>query len=363
MTVRCVRCGRAIRVASGHVAGKRVRVSCTHCGYIRMVVISDEPPAAQRSPVSSAWHVGAIVDGKYEITAELGRGGRGIVHKVHHLEWDVDMAVKTPLPHLNSDEDLMKRFVREAGTWVDLGLHPHIVQCWYVREIGGVPRIFMEFVDGGNLKDLGASGRVAKGDWGLILDLTMQACDGLGYAHKKGVVHRDVKPANMLVTDDGRLCITDFGIAKPIDTVEIWLKSSDPAVGHRMYHLISTELGTPEYVAPEQWGNLGRADARADIYAMGVVLFELCCARRPFDDGTGEEPRSVIIGRHFEMPAPDPRTINPAVPADLAEIVLRCLMKAPESRPQSMRTLRDELAAVYAKTVGRAYSRPVPVPA
>ena len=160
------------------------------------------------------WEIGDVIDGKYEVLAEVGRGGMGAVYKVRHREWDVHLAVKMPLAHLMANPDSKARFIREAQTWVDLGLHPNIVQCWYVRELGGVPRVFADYMSGGSLRDWIRNGKVKPGEWEKILDLVIQACEGLEYAHGKGVVHRDVKPSNLLMDEDGRLCVTDFGLVK-----------------------------------------------------------------------------------------------------------------------------------------------------
>ena len=309
------------------------------------------------------WEIGDIIDGRYEVLDVVGQGGKGIVYKVNHLEWRLELAVKMPLGTLVADEMSKLRFIREAQTWVDLGLHPNIVQCWYVRELGGVPRVFMDYLSGGSLRDWIKQGRVRPGEWDKILDLMIQACDGLGYAHEHGVdVHRDVKPGNMLLTEAGELRVTDFGIAKRGSEPE--LEEGDAGASERgaqaTMTMTGSELGTPEYGAPEQWGKARHADVRADIYALGGVLFELCCGRRPFDDNVHREPAHVLIGRHLSVPAPDPRKFNPKLPPELGEIILTCLAKDPEKRPISMTILREILVKLHDKLVGKAYRRQIP---
>ena len=120
------------------------------------------------------WETGDVIDGKYEVQKILGQGAMGIVYKVYHREWDLDLAVKMPLPHLVANEVSKARFIREAQTWVDLGLHPNVVQCWYVRELGGIPRVFMDYLDGGSLRDWIRKGKVKPGAWDKILDLVIQ---------------------------------------------------------------------------------------------------------------------------------------------------------------------------------------------
>jgi len=310
------------------------------------------------------WEVGDIIDGRFEVTAIIGRGGMGIVYKVHHLEWKLDLAVKMPLVYLVADDVSKARFIREAQTWVDLGMHPNIVQCWYVRELGGIPRVFMDYVSGGSLKDWISEGKITPGEWDRILDLIIQACDGLGYGHKHGVVHRDVKPANMLLSGWNELFVTDFGIVKREDVGDVREKTpgNSSGAGDRQHTITmaGSQLGTPEYGAPEQWSKTEHVDARADIYALGGMLFEVCCGRRPFDDGSQGEPVQVLIGRHLSTPAPDPREFNKDVPNSLAEVILRCLAKNPKERPQSMSALRETLAKAYREIVGKSYRRPVP---
>lgn len=311
------------------------------------------------------WEIGDIIDGRYEVVSVIGRGGKGIVYKINHLEWKLELAVKMPLAHLVADEVSKTRFIRESQTWVDLGLHPNIVQCWYVRELGGMPRLFMDYIGGGSLKDWIREGKVVPGDWERILDMIIQACDGLSYAHEQGMeVHRDIKPGNMLMTERGDLLVTDFGIAKREGTEfedslaeEIVIDAGDHS---STITVTGSELGTPEYGAPEQWGKARHADTRADIYALGIVLFELCCGRRPFDDGVHREPPHVLIGRHLSVPAPDPRSLNPDIPPELSELILQCLTKSPDDRPASMAVLRERLVDVHAKALGKPSRRTVP---
>lgn len=312
--------------------------------------------------IKADWKAGDIIDSRYEVTALIGQGGMGTVFKVRHREWNIDMAVKMPLAHLVADEASRTRFIREAQTWVDLGMHPNIVQCWYVRELDGMPRLFMDYLKGGSLKDRIRNGDISPGDREMIIDLAIQACDGLGYAHEKGVVHRDVKPANMLMTRNNRLCLTDFGLVKIAGMEDIEGGGSHAGSDEQSLTLGSA-LGTPQYGAPEQWKGEKNIDARADIYALGVVLFELFCKRRPFDDGSHSEPPHVLIGRHLSAPPPDPREFNKTIKAPISNLILRCLAKTPAERPASMAELREELTGIYKEITGERYKRPVPVAA
>ncbi len=306
------------------------------------------------------WEVGDIIDGRYEVISIIGQGGMGIVYKIHHREWNLELAVKVPLAHLVADERSKASFIREAQIWVDLGLHPNIVQCWYVREFGGIPRMFMDYMSGGSLRDWIAEGHVVPGQWDTVLDLIIQACDGLGYAYQQGVrVHRDVKPGNLLLSETGDVRVTDFGLVLGTPT-GLPSKSTDRRDGATAPEL---EQGTPEYGAPEQWTWSTDIDQRADIYALGVILFEMCCGSRPFDDGSHQEPPQVLIGRHISSPAPDPRELQPDIPDPLADLILTCLEKTPDHRPDSMSAFREALAEVYHTILGKSYRRSVPRPA
>ncbi|MCA9794822.1 MAG: protein kinase, partial [Candidatus Eremiobacteraeota bacterium] len=320
------------------------------------------------------WKPGHVFDGKFEVKDLVGYGGMGAVFRVRHREWNLDLAVKMPLPEVVEERHNRERYIREAETWIDLGVYPHIVQCWFVRQFGGIPLLFLDYLAGGSLKDALESGWVRPGDWKTILDLTMQACDGLAYAHSRGVIHRDVKPANLLIRGDDRLCVTDFGIVKTTKVSDLAAEfnvepGALPEVLPEALKSLSMTLtgagsllGTPEYGAPEQWGNADKVGAQADVYALGVVLFEMCCGRRPFDDGKADVPPSLLIGRHLSKKPPDPREFRPDLPESLAKLIGKCLAKSPDERPATMADLRQRLCGVFQLVVGERYTRPVPKP-
>ena len=316
---------------------------------------------------AEVWNVGDVIDGKYEVLDIAGQGGMGVVYRIRHREWNLEMAVKTPLPALVNHASAKARFLREAQFWVDLGLHPNLVQCWFVRELGGLPRVFVDYLSGGSLKDWFMDGRVKPGEYDKIIDLMAQACDGLGYAHDRGVVHRDIKPGNMLMTEDGRLCVTDFGLVKLAGVEDISggpPHSSGTQAPARQSSAELTQaggsLGTPQYGAPEQWGGARDVDARADIYALGITLYELCCGRRPFDQPGQREPAQVIIARQIGSMPPDPRTFCQRLPDCLAVLILKCLAKAPKDRPSSLLEVREELQAAHFAIYGYPLARAVP---
>lgn len=316
----------------------------------------DRGPIAQNASFAG-WKPGDIIDGRLEIMELIGKGGMGVVWRVHHREWNKELAVKMPLPALVGSPTARDRFLREAETWIDLGVHPHIVQCWFVMDISGLPSLFLDFLTGGSLKQWIDGGHVRPGQWQRILEIVIQVCEGLSYSHSRGVIHRDVKPANLLIRGDETVCVTDFGIVKTAGSVDVPMPAFNPADLPKNLSLTGTGafLGTPQYGAPEQWGSAEEVDAGADIYALGVTLYEMYCGRRPFDSESDRVAPEVLIDRHLSLPAPDPRTFYPDVPADLAQIAMLCLEKDPKRRPQTMQRLQETLEGVYKRIVGRPY--------
>lgn len=265
----------------------------------------------------------------------------GVVYRIHHREWNLDLAVKMPLPELVSDQPSRDRFITEAQTWINLGVHPNVVQCFFVRDVEGLPILFLDFLAGGSLKQWIDDGRLGTRHLSRVLDFAIQAADGLSHSHGMNLVHRDVKPANLLIRGEDVLCVTDFGI---VATAE----SND-----------KTLLGTPEYGAPEQWVSGKTLGPSVDLYALGVVLYEMCCGRLPFLQKDYETPVKLIRA-HQGLPPPDPREFAPALPEPLVEFILRSIAKKPEDRPPSMEAFRDELARIFELIDQRPYPRPKP---
>jgi WD40 repeat protein len=301
------------------------------------------------------WKVGQVIEGLYEVTGLLGRGGMSLVYQVNHRAWGRSLAVKTPLAMLVSDGASKARYIREAQTWVDLGLHPNIVPCWYVRLMDGLPRIFIELIKGGSLENWIKKEKNAFDEWEWLFDIAIQACDGLDYAHNRGVIHRDVKPSNLMLQADRTLLVSDFGIAR---ATESQVSQTSPA-SHRSGQLgenTNSDIGTWPYQAPEQGGS-NRIDRRVDVYSLGVVLFELCCGQRPFEDqGPWVEGAWWLL----EKTVPNPRRFNPKTPAGLANLILHCLEPDADHRVSNMLILRERLASLYHEVTGNMRGRPLP---
>jgi len=258
--------------------------------------------------------------GRYKVLEELGQGSMGIVYKAHDPNLDLILAVKVLRPECLQGETLVKRFLAEARVLGRLD-HPNIVRVYNVDEDQGTVYIAMEFLEGEGLNDLAKRKRLSPGE---IADLGAKIAEALGYAHSKGVVHRDVKPGNILVRSDGKPKITDFGIARIEDTAE-HLRTQAGEV-----------LGTPAYMAPEQVLS-EPVDGRSDIFSLGIILYELCAGERPF---RGDSLGAVFQAITQATPVPLSER-NPEIPAALAEVVERCLRRNPADRFQS----GEELAA------------------
>jgi len=326
----------------------------------KTVLESSTIPVAEEERLTDKayWEIGDVVDGLYRVWGMDTSGGMGSVYFVEHLGWKTNLAVKSIRPDFLRDERVVKAFIREAETWIDLGLHPHIVSCFYVREMGGLLRIFAEYVDGGSLKKALSEGRIK--ELKSILDLAIQFCRGMDYAHRKGLIHRDIKPANCLLTKDGTLKITDFGLTKALGVVVPELGGLViSGVKEGSVSLLGGGVGTPEYMAPEQFE--GRADFSSDIYSFGVMLFEMVCGKRPFVMPEEMHPKArswYYEKAHKEVIPPNPKELRPDCPEGLRRLMLKCLEKEKEKRPKSFKEIEEGLTGLYKEVVGEGYPRP-----
>jgi eukaryotic-like serine/threonine-protein kinase len=268
-------------------------------------------PASGSGPVA-----GSLFAGRYDIRGTLGKGGMGIVYRAHDRKLDEEVALKVLRADvLKEDPGLLERFKQEIKLARRI-THRNVLRTHDFDESDGTPYISMEYLEGVTLKDLVRS----KGalPLGVGLRVAKQACQGLEAAHEQGVVHRDIKPQNMLILPEtGELKIMDFGIARVSEM-------RGAAAGLTSTGMV---MGTPDYMPPEQAQGKS-ADFRSDIYSLGVVLYEIFTGRLPFDGDTAME---VVVAHIQKAPAP-PRTLNPALPVELEAVILRCLEKNPERR-------------------------------
>ncbi|HTY25554.1 MAG TPA: protein kinase [Desulfomonilaceae bacterium] len=318
------------------------------------------PVPSARHPLEQEWNVGDTIENLYEVL-DIKYGGMGAVYLVRHRGLNTMMAVKSLLERLRQNEEDRALFLKEAEIWVEIGFHPNIAACYYVRNILESPRIFIEYVDGGSLTTW--LSRHHPPEWDLIIDLMVQACDGLDHAHTKGLVHRDVKPGNCLMTKDGVLKVTDFGLTKrslsgAIDNSPTPVTDSG-AISLRSETVTAAGMGTPAYMAPEMWIQGSQVGPQADIYGFGVMLFEVCCGTKPFTIRPGDK-RVKLAYAHVKTPPPIPSSLRSDLPIGLEHIILKCLQKRPEMRYSSFREVRADLSAIYRDLTGKKFPRQQP---
>ena len=276
---------------------------------------------------------GDVILETYEVTSDAITGGMGSVWKVYHRDWDTDLAMKRPKPRFFAEgsEQRKEEFIRECENWINLGLHPHIVSCYYVRELGGVPAIFSEWMDRGSLKNCIRDGSLYEGGEddvaARILDIAIRSERGLRYSHDNDLIHQDVKPGNLLLSEDWNVKVADFGLAKARSS---W--SDDVTLQITGY--------TPEYCPKEQ--TEGAAPAKwMDVYAWALTVLEMYAGKRLWPDG-------AAAAEHLEEYFPVCRV---AVP----ECVRSLLTAALTETPEDFSAIEGALTAAYRTLTGRPY--------
>ncbi|MCC6192000.1 MAG: protein kinase [Anaerolineales bacterium] len=252
--------------------------------------------------------------GRYRIIEHLGRGGMAEVYKAYQANLDRYVALKLMHPFLAADQDFIARFEREAKNVAALR-HANIVQVYDFDVHNGTPYMVMEYIEGGTLKthleNLARAGQTLP--LAEAVHIVREVGKALAYAHKRQMIHRDVKPANVMLDTGGRVILTDFGIAKIL---------TGPS-----YTVTGATIGTPAYMSPEQ--SLGRpGDHRSDIYALGVMLYQLTTGQLPYEADT---PLAVML-KHVNEPLPLPRTVQPDLPEGMERIILKSMAKGPDDR-------------------------------
>ncbi len=266
--------------------------------------------------------VQVLAGGRYRVERVLGHGGMALVLLAHDEELDRPVAIKLLAENLASDDLFRERFLREARIAARLA-HPNVVQVFDVGEDDGRPYIVMEYVEGETLADELQRRRKLPPD--EVVDVALQICAALDHAHAAGLVHRDVKPGNLLRRRDGTVKIADFGIARAVQATQLTE--------------VGTVLGTAAYLAPEQ--AMGEeVSAEADIYSLGAVLYELLSGRTPYEfQSLAELAVKQREGRIVPV-----AKVAPDVPPALDGVVMRCLARHPDYRPQSAAEVARELA-------------------
>jgi serine/threonine protein kinase/tetratricopeptide (TPR) repeat protein len=267
---------------------------------------------------------GTTFAGRYEIIEELGKGGMGKVYRAEDRKIKEEVALKLIKPEIASDKKTIERFSNELKMARKIA-HRNVCRMYDLGEEKGTHYITMEYVPGEDLKRLVR--KVGQFSAGKTILIAKQVCEGLAEAHRLGVVHRDLKPQNIMVDEDGNARIMDFGIARSVKEKGI------TGAG--------VMIGTPEYMSPEQ-AEVKEVDQRSDIYSLGVILYEMVTGRVPFE---GETPLGIAMKHKSEIPK-DPRELNPQIPEDLSRVILRCLDKDKEKRYQSAEGVLSELTKI-----------------
>ena len=274
---------------------------------------------------------------EFEILSEVGRGGMGVVYKARQISLDRIVAIKMLLREFARDDEFINRFKREAKAVASLN-HQNIVDIYDIREAGGTWFIITEFVGGGTLRDLLKERKILPVS--EASRIMYDACSALYYTHKKGIIHRDIKPDNVMFTDAREVKVTDFGLARLSDS------SFQTRTG--------LSMGTPRYMSPEQASGK-TTDHRSDIYSLGIMFFEMVTGKVPFE---GDNAFAVVF-KHINDPPPKPSEIKPDLPKWVDDVVLTCLAKDAKERHRDCSVFGQALEGSVSTPARVSWTRPV----
>jgi serine/threonine protein kinase len=316
MGIKCPKC---------HFENPDDTIYCGKCGT--QLKSSEEisvSPTETIEPPKEELATGSTFAGRYQIIEELGKGGMGKVYRVVDKKLDEEVAVKLIKPEIASNRKTVERFSKELKFARKI-VHKNVGRMYELMEDESRYFITMEYVSGQDLKGLiRQTGQLTVGK---SISIAKQVCKGLAEAHKLGVVHRDLKPHNIMIDKEGNARIMDFGIARSLDAEGI----TDAKV----------IIGTPKYMSPEQVEG-EEVDQRSDIYSLGIILYEMVTEKTPFD---GDTALSIAL-KHKTQTPPEPREFNAQIPEDLSRVILKCLEKDKQKRYQSAEEVFSELQRI-----------------
>ena len=264
---------------------------------------------------------GSIINDRYQIIKTLGEGGMANVYLAHDNILDRNVAVKVLRGDLANDEKFVRRFQREALSASSLS-HPNIVEMYDVGEDDGQYYIVMEYVDGKTLKQvLKQRGHLSITE---VVDIMLQLTDGLAHAHDAYIIHRDIKPQNIMILSNGMIKITDFGVATALNSTQLTQTNS--------------VMGTVHYLPPEQANGKG-STVRSDIYSMGIMMYELLTGLVPYK---GESAVEIAL-KHLREPLPSVRKVDPTIPQSIENVIIRATAKNPKNRYTDAREMHEDI--------------------
>ncbi len=329
--------------------------------WAQLLSAAEEEAARQSArspePAGVVYPKGSMLLDTYRVESNPMHGGMGSVWRVHHTGWNVDLARKQPQPQMFAAESSKEDFIRECRNWIDLGLHPNIVSCYYVREIDGVPAIFSEWMENGDLEHHIQSGTLYDGAeeelQARLLDIAVQYARGLRYAHEQGLIHQDVKPANLLLGDHWQAKAADFGLAGA--RAALTVLEGDPTQRDAGQSLSAASGGyTPAYCSMEQMDGK-KLTRRTDIYSWAVSVMEMYIGARPWQNGVvaGAGCRDYMAMEDCRVKMPDA----------LQDLLAKCMEMDADDRPHDFAEVEAELKQIYRDVTGEDYPRPEPAAA